>query len=125
MTTNERVKYLRKELLHISQDDFGAKLGIKKSALSQIENGKCALTERTLTAICKEFSVSELWIREGEGEPFLKMDDEDVIMEAVGRIMSEDSNRRRVIAFLSKLPPDKWEMLEELAHEMYAEIKKD
>lgn len=125
MTINERVKMLRKDLLKMTQDDFGERIGLKKSALSQIENGKSALTERTLTFICKEFSVSELWLRDGEGEPFLKMDDEDVIMEAVGRIMSEDSSRRRVIAFLSKLPPDKWELLEELAHEMYDAIKKD
>lgn len=125
MTISDRVKHVRKDLLHMAQDEFGEKIGIKKSALSQIENGKCALTERTLIAICKEFSVSELWLREGEGDPFIKMDDEDVIMEAVGRIMSEDSTRRRVIAFLSKMPPDKWELLETLAHEMYDAIKKD
>lgn len=125
MTINERVKYLRKNLLGLSMEEFGASLAISKAAISLIEKGENNVSDRTFYQICKEFRVSESWLRDGEGEPFLKMHDEDIIMEAVGRIMSEDSSRRRVIAFLSKLPPEKWEMLEALAHEMYEAIKKD
>lgn len=125
MTQAERIKELRKEHLHLTLEQFGDRIGVTKMTISRIENGVNAVTDQMFRSICREFNVSEGWLRDGEGEPFLKMDDEDVIMEAVGRIMSEDSTRRRVIAFLSKMPPDKWELLETLAHEMYDAIKKD
>lgn len=125
MTQADRIKELRKVHLHLTLEQFGDRIGVTKMTISRIENGVNAVTDQMFRSICREFNVSELWLRDGEGDPFLKMDDEDVIMEAVGRIMSEDSSRRRVIAFLSKLPPDKWELLEELAHEMYDAIKKD
>lgn len=123
-----RIKELRALLSKpgekMTLEKLGKKIGISAQAVSAIEREENTPSEQTIQLICREFNVSEPWLREGDGEPFLKMDDEDVIMEAVGRIMSEDSTRRRVIAFLSKLPPDKWEMLEELAHEMYDSIKK-
>lgn len=125
MNINDRVRILRKDILNKTMEEFGAKLSVSKSAISLIEKGENNVSERMLKSICREFNVREEWLRDGEGEPFLKMDDEDIIMECVGRIMSEDSTRRRVIAFLSKLPPDRWEEMERLAHEMYDAIKKE
>ena len=125
MNINDRVRILRKDILNKTMEEFGAKLSVSKSAISLIEKGENNVSERMLKSICREFNVREEWLRDGEGEPFLKMDDEDIIMECVGRIMSEDSTRRRVIAFLSKLPPDKWEEMARLAHEMYDAIKKE
>ena len=128
-TINERIKELRKSLgsdkNRMTLEKFGAAIGISAQAVSGIERGENNPSEQTIKMICREFNVREEWLRDGEGEPFLKMDDEDIIMECVGRIMSEDSTRRRVIAFLSKLPPDRWEDLERLAHEMYDAIKKE
>lgn len=125
MTQGERIKELRKERLHMTLEQFGARIGVTKMTISRIENEVNAVTDQMFRSICREFNVREEWLRDGEGEPFLKMDDEDIIMECVGRIMSEDSTRRRVIAFLSKLPPDRWEELERLVHEMYDAIKKE
>ena len=70
MTINDRIKYLRKDLLNLTQTDFGKKLGIGKSAISHIESGTTLVTEQNMKLICKEFNVNYLWLKEGEGEVF-------------------------------------------------------
>ena len=47
MTQGERVRMIRKHPnVNLTLEKFGEKLGIKKSALSLIENGKNNLTEQ-------------------------------------------------------------------------------
>ena len=50
MTCGERVKEIRKEL-GLTLEKFGEKLGVKKNALSAIENGRNSLTEQMAKAI--------------------------------------------------------------------------
>ena len=67
---NERLKAARKAL-KLSQEAFGAKIGLKGSSISYIESGRSSLTEQTLLAACREFGISEEWLRSGVGEMFL------------------------------------------------------
>lgn len=66
---NTRIKELRK-LLKLSQREFGAIIGIRGSSESDIENGRCKVTERIIIAICAKFNVNEKWLRTGEGHMF-------------------------------------------------------
>lgn len=70
MKINERIKFLRKDLLRLTQTEFGEKLGIGKSAISHIESGSSLVTEQNMKLICKEFHVNYIWLKEGEGEVF-------------------------------------------------------
>ena len=70
MIISERVKYLRKYLLKLTQSEFGEKLGIGKAAISRIESNLSQLTEQNMKLICKEFNVNYIWLKEGEGEVF-------------------------------------------------------
>ena len=65
----ERVKELRKHL-GLSGEKFGEKLGVKRSAVSDIERGRNGLSEQNIKSICREFNVNENWLRHGEGEMF-------------------------------------------------------
>ena len=71
---NSRIKNIRKEFA-LNQDEFGARLGITGSGLSNIENGKRNVTEQMILAICREFAVNEKWLRTGEGAMFVETDD--------------------------------------------------
>ena len=82
---HNRIKLLRKEL-NLTQEKFGEKLGMKKNSISQIENGVNALTEQLLVSICREFNVSESWLRTGEGEMFSEVPAEDEYFKAVTQI---------------------------------------
>ena len=61
-----RVLKVRKHY-KLSQQAFGAKLGVNNTAISKIEKGENNLTEQMLLAICREFRVNEDWLRTGEG----------------------------------------------------------
>ena len=116
MTDGERVKEIRKSLGY-TLEKFGEKIGIKKSALSLIENGKNALTEQNIKSICREFGVREEWLRTGDGEPFGSQTRNQEIQTFANEVMSDEdeSFHKRVVGALAKLDLDDWEVLERLA----------
>lgn len=69
----ERVKKVRKEL-GITLEKFGEKLGVTRAAISNIERGSRGLTDQMQKAICREFNVSEEWLRDGVGSMFVEPD---------------------------------------------------
>lgn len=80
-----RIKTLRKKL-NLTQEEFGKRLGMKKNSISQIENGINSLTEQLLVSICREFNVSEEWLRTGDGDMFADVPVEDEYFKAATQI---------------------------------------
>lgn len=127
MTVNERIKYLRTELLKNKQgkkmtlEEFGDRLSVGKTAISKIETGENNVSDRMIKQISIEFNVSEVWLRDGEGEPFLTMDRDDEIMAAVGKILADEpeSFRRRWISVMCRLSPNEWAVLEKICKETF------
>jgi transcriptional regulator with XRE-family HTH domain len=79
--TDERIRELRKKI-GLRQVEFAQKIGISDSALSRIENGE-GLTDQNILLICSPSrlvpgkTVSEAWLRTGEGEMFRAETGED------------------------------------------------
>lgn len=69
MTQGERVKEIRKTL-DLTMEKFGEKLGVGKTAISNIESGNRNLTEQMSKAICREYNVNYDYLMYGEGEMF-------------------------------------------------------
>lgn len=69
MTQGERVRDIRKSL-NLTLEKFGEKLGVKKSAISDIESGRNSLTDQMTRAICREYNVNYDWLISEEGDPF-------------------------------------------------------
>lgn len=67
---NEQIRKLRKQL-NLTMEKFGQKLGVKKNTVSQWESGANSLTDQMFKSICREFNVSEEWLRTGKGEMFV------------------------------------------------------
>ena len=78
MTINERLKLLRKEL-GLTQIEFGEKIGLKKSAASQVEKDGYSINPRLLQLICSTFNISEKWLTEGKGDIYTS--DEEAILD--------------------------------------------
>ena len=70
---NARIKKLRK-ILNLNQTEFGNKIGLAPSSLSDIENNKCEVNKRNIVAICSQFQVSENWLTKGTGNMFIEED---------------------------------------------------
>lgn len=68
MTSGDRVKQVRKAN-KLTLEKFGERLGVAKTTISRIENGINGLTEQMCKSICREFKVSEAWLKgELEGD---------------------------------------------------------
>lgn len=72
----ERVKYLRKQILHETQEKFAESIDISRSNLGGIETGKVNLVERVAKAICRAYKVNYGWLMEGIGDPIIETPDD-------------------------------------------------
>ena len=65
----DRLRLIRREL-GLTQELLARKLGIGKSALSMIETGKTALSERNKNILVQELNINPDWLESGKGEMF-------------------------------------------------------
>lgn len=123
---NHRIKELRKAL-SLTQQEFADRIGMKRNTIANYEIDRNEPSNSVITLICREFNVSEHWLRTGEGEMFIQMTRDEEIAAFMGDVLAGESDnfRRRFIAMLSKLNEDQWELLEQMVDEMAKEIKKD
>lgn len=120
----QRLKKLRKEL-GFTQEEFAARIGIKRAAISNYEIGRNEPIDAVVALICREFDVNEEWLRTGEGEMFTQMSRTDEISAFVGSILKgEPDFRQKFISVLARMTPDEWQLLEKKVLELLEEIKK-
>lgn len=113
------------EKLDISKTRFAEKLNVSPAFVSQICSGAREPSDRTIADICREFGVNEVWLRTGEGEPFLELTKEEEIMRfAVRTVKGSDEFRKAFVSMLAKLEPEDWENLSRIYSKLNDEYKK-
>lgn len=108
MTINERVYYLRKKVLKITQGELGKVCGVGDTAISKLEKGGSKVTERNIKAICNEFNVSYNWLVDGVGDIFIE--DDDSVIELLKKDYNLRDDEIRVIKAFLKLDEDEREV---------------
>ena len=103
MTQGERVREIRKAL-NLTLDKFGEKLGLKKAAVSAIENGRNSLSEQTAISICREFHANYDYLIYGDGEMFDNLP--ETIMDELCAQYDLDDLDRALIDIYITLPAD-------------------
>ena len=94
---NERFRMLRLEL-GLSQTAFGEPIGLSRSEVKNIEYDKTEPKQLTIPIICRQFNVSEKWLRTGEGEMFNDVDAEQELTDVLAEIaVSDDDLIKRII----------------------------
>lgn len=103
-----------------SQEKFASRLGLSRNFINQVENKKKNVSDRTIIDICKEFNVSEDWLRTGTGEMFLPTDRNADIARLTKQLLNEESDsfKNRFVTMLSNLSVEEWEFLEKKAREL-------
>lgn len=126
MTCGERVRSLRKEL-GLTMEKFAQRIGVGKSTISDIENGRRSLTEHMTKSICREFGADYIWLTTGEGEMFAESDLD--FYERIDRIMvGEDENKKNLFKFMLELSDDEIDALDSImkkAIQFFEESKKN
>lgn len=110
----------------LTKTDFAKRLGVSQPFVSKICTGDATPSDRTISDICREFGVNEVWLRSGDGEPFRKSSVEEKIMRfAVQTARGSDEFRKALVAMLAKLDPEDWENLARIYAKLSAEYKKE
>lgn len=111
--------------LGITKTEFARRLNLSQPYVSELCQGvKAKPSDRTITDICREFGVNEIWLRTGVGEMFRQMTRGEEIMAFIGSSLSrgEDDIRVRMVAALAKLQPEQWDALEVVVDSLLAAI---
>lgn len=66
MEMSERILAVRKKA-GLNQADFGKRIGVTRSAVCNYESGSRSVGEQVILAICREFNISEEWLRTDRG----------------------------------------------------------
>ena len=115
---NERIKKLRKAL-DLTQQEFASRIGSVQNTITGYETGRRVPSNQVLSLICREFNVSEEWLRTGIGEMFTQREPqplEDLLTQLIrgrditgaDRILVKnflelpESSRQEVITFIGK-----------------------
>lgn len=104
----------------LSKTAFSRRVGLSQPFVSQLANGAAVPSDRTILDICREFNVSERWLRTGEGEMFVQLSREEEITKfAMEIIRDPDSEfQRQAISVLAKLTPEQWKLMEQMADQL-------
>jgi len=121
----ERMRELRKAL-GFTQQEFADKLNIQRGSIAGYEVGRISPGSSTIALICREFNVSEEWLRNGTGEMFIPMSLDEEIASFIGDIQSdiEENFKKRFISALSKLDEDEWIFIEKFMESVLEGRKK-
>ncbi|WP_455650456.1 helix-turn-helix domain-containing protein [Enterocloster citroniae] len=123
MNESERLQALRKAL-NIKQGDFAQRISTTQGHISDIENGRKNLSERTIKLICLEVwdgkKVNEEWLRTGEGKMFNDLNLENQLLMWMGHVAgSEDNNfKKKLLYILMNLTESQWDTFEDFAKKL-------
>lgn len=106
------LKQFRKAL-GLSQEEVGRRVGVTGVAISRIESGDRALTDRMALALCKEFNVDYGWLTTGQGEMFVNTD--DALGGIVDSIMQGDNTlAKSIFKGFAQFSEEDWVKLRDL-----------
>jgi len=112
--------------LNLKRSDFAAGIGVTPSAISHLCSGNIEPSSRTISDICRVYSVNEAWLRTGVGEMFLPRSNKDEIAGFLGTILGGKATpyQEWLVSFLATTGPEEWKLLEAKTRELYESLHK-
>ena len=96
---NERIKRLRKAL-GLTQQEFANRIGISRNNIATYETRNSGPGNSVIALICREFNVSEEWLRTGNGDMFVPTP-ETTIDQLVKEFHLDELDREIITAYLN------------------------
>lgn len=123
--TWERIAWIIDEKCGGNRSKFARAIGITPAFAAQLYDGTRIPSDRTISDICREFNVNEVWLRTGEGEPFKEESREEQIMRfATQTVKGSEEFRKAFVSMLAKMDADDWKALANIFDSLADEIKK-
>ena len=110
----------------LTKTAFGERLNVSQSHVSRLANGETAPSDRTIVDICREFGVSEHWLRTGEGEMFVRLSREEEIIKFLMTVIRDPDSefQRQLLATMAKLEPAQWKLMEQMLDNLISQREK-
>ena len=127
---NTRIKKLRKTL-DLTMEDFGKRVGVTRTAISNIESGNRNVTEQMFKLVCREFNVNEEWLRTGDGEMFVALPIEDEVAAYVKDLLADDGENelyniiKAIMRTYNELSPKSQEVLRDASAKLVKNLQKE
>ena len=108
-TIGERISLVIKRS-GLTKTKFAEQLHLSQQFISSLCSGAKQPSDRTVADICREFNVSEAWLRDGVGDMEVKRTMNQELALIINELMTEsdESYRKRFVAALLELPPEFW-----------------
>lgn len=122
-TINDRIYDLIK-MSGLTQAEYAKKINVSQQYISKIsKNG--TPSDRTISDICREFGVDEVWLRTGVGEMFRPLSRTEEIADFVGRMLTRGTPfQQAFVSVLARTTPEEWAIFERKLRELAAEVQK-
>lgn len=122
---NDRIKELR-QALGLTQQQFADCIGVKRNTVATYEMGRSIPSDAAISLICREFSVSDAWLRNGEGEMFVPKSRNEELFEFLTKVAEGPKNdiRAKLLTVMSRLTDEQWELLADVARQLVDEDNK-
>lgn len=117
MTTNERMRYFRKDVLHMNQSDFASSIGMKQTGVSYMEREGSTVSDQSIKAISSIYNIREEWLRTGE-EPMYKVQETFDLNKFAKERGASDLDLKIVKAYFSLDPKIRKMLLEHFKAEL-------
>ena len=102
--------------------EFARALNVSQAFVSQMCSGERMPSDRTIADICREFDVSEEWLRNGTGPMFVEKTRDEELADFFGHVPARDDFKQRLLSALSRLDESEWAMLEQVARKLLDEL---
>lgn len=114
----ERIKELRKAL-GLTQQEFADRLGVVRSNIATYEVGKSNLGGSVISLICREFDVSEEWLRTGQGEMFVELTpDEEFDKLCLEIQLSDDELIKKIMRAYWRLDKEERQVVQKMINDI-------
>jgi transcriptional regulator with XRE-family HTH domain len=109
----------------LTKTAFAKRINVSQGLVSQICSGITTPSDRTISDICREFRVSEKWLRTGEGQMEIAETQRDKLNHFFADVLTTAPDERSAfVAALDDLPAEFWPLVAQLVRE-YADNLKD
>jgi transcriptional regulator with XRE-family HTH domain len=123
---NDRIIRLIDDECSGNKSAFARKVNITPAYAAQLYKNERTPSDRTISDICRIFSVNEDWLRYGIEPMRSAKSREEEIAEMVGAAFSGSADfKQAVIKMICSRTPDELQVLEKALSDIYESIKKE
>lgn len=109
----------------LTKTAFAERLKVSQQHISRLAKDGTP-SDRTIVDICREFGVSEHWLRTGDGEMFVRLSREEEITKFLMTVIRDPDSefQRQLLATMAKLEPAQWKLMEQMLDNLISQREK-